>query len=45
MEYIYARLITKGLKTIDDIPTQYTDKVIEILRGWGYNVDDLKGGE
>ena len=45
MEYIYARLITKGLKTIDAIPAEYTDKVIEILRGWGCNIDDLKGGE
>lgn len=45
MEYIYARLIMKGLKTIDDVPAEYTDKVIEILRGWGYNVDDSKGGE
>lgn len=45
MEYIYARLITKGLKTIDDVPAEYTDKVVEILRGWGYNVNDSMGGE
>ena len=45
MEYIYARLIMKGLKTIDDVPAEYTDKVIEILRGWGCSIGDSEGGE
>lgn len=42
MEYIYARLIIKGLKTIDAVPAEYTEKVTEILLRWGYNADGSK---
>lgn len=42
MEYIYARLITKKLKTIDEVPTDYTEKVTKILLGWGYNPDGTR---
>ena len=31
MEKIYADLIRKGLKTIDDVPDRLKEKVIKIL--------------
>lgn len=31
MAKIYANLIRKGLKTIDDVPEELKEKVIEIL--------------
>ena len=31
MAKIYANLINKGLKTIDDVPSKYVDAVKEIL--------------
>lgn len=42
MEYIYARLIIKGLKTIDEVPGDYAEKVAAILFGWGYNPDGTR---
>lgn len=32
MPKIYAELIRKGFKTIDDVPVNIRDKVIEILK-------------
>lgn len=31
MEYIYARLIRAGFKTIDDVPENLKEKVQELL--------------
>lgn len=33
MAYVYARLIQKGLKTIDDVPELLRDEVRKILEG------------
>ena len=32
MERVYADLIQKGLKTIDDVPERLRDKVSELLK-------------
>ena len=36
MAKIYAELIVKGKKTLNDVPAQLKDQVIEILREWGW---------
>lgn len=33
MAKIYAALIKKGLKTIDDVPEKLKDEVLKLLRG------------
>lgn len=33
MAKIYAELIKKGLKTVDDVPAGIKEKVLEILNG------------
>lgn len=33
MAYVYARLIKKGLKTIEDVPEALREQVLEILEG------------
>lgn len=37
MSKIYANLIVKGLKTIDDVPARFKDAVLEILQLEGYD--------
>ncbi|SCI51333.1 CD1375 family protein [Intestinibacter bartlettii] len=37
MARIYANLIEKKLKTIDDVPTRFKNAVLEILTNEGYN--------
>lgn len=37
MARIYANLIEKKLKTIDDVPSKYKDAVLEILNNEGYD--------
>lgn len=32
MVYIFAELVKKGLKTIDDVPSQLRDQVEELLK-------------
>ena len=39
MVKIYAKLILKGLKTIDEVPSALRNEVAEIL---GYTGDDVK---
>lgn len=34
MAKIYANLIKKGLKTIDDVPTALKDQVMDIRKHW-----------
>lgn len=41
MAKIYAELIVKGKKTIDDVPERLKEEVIQILKDWGYII----GGE
>jgi hypothetical protein len=41
MAKVYAELIVKGKKTIDDVPGKLKDEVIRILKEWGYII----GGE
>lgn len=36
MARIYAELIVKGKKTLNDVPAQLKDQVIEILTEWGW---------
>lgn len=43
MYKIYADLIEKGLKTIDDVPTRIRDKVKQELIKRGH--EDLLGGK
>lgn len=38
MEYVYADLIRKEKKTIDQIPQQHRDAVRKILASWGIEV-------
>lgn len=35
MAKVYANLIRKGLKTIDDVPDKLKNDVIQILNDWG----------
>lgn len=35
MEWLYATLIKKKLKTLNDVPERYKDGVIEYLILWG----------
>ena len=37
MVRVYANLIIKGLKTIDDVPNKYKDSVLELLRNDGFD--------
>ena len=37
MVRVYANLIIKGLKTIDDVPNKYKDAVLELLRKDGFD--------
>ncbi len=39
MAAIYARLIIQGQKTLDDVPKQLKEQVLEILKENGYTVD------
>ena len=43
MVKIYANLIRKGVKKIDDVPAKLKDHVIHILNDWGIATegDDL----
>lgn len=45
MAKIYAELIMKGLKTIDDVPARLKDEVLRILAENGYiaPVDESEG--
>ena len=36
MAKVYAELIVKGKKTIDDVPANLKEEVIEILIEWGF---------
>lgn len=36
MAKVYAELIVKGKKTIDDVPANLKEAVIEILIEWGF---------
>ena len=38
MAKIYAELIRKGKKTIDDVPDKIREDVVQILNGWGINL-------
>lgn len=42
MAKIYAALIIKGRKTIDDVPDKLKDEVIQVLADEGYNPDGSK---
>lgn len=41
MAMVYATLILKGLKTIDDVPVIIREEVIQILRDLDINVENL----
>ena len=38
MAKIYAELIRKGKKTIDDVPDKIRKDVVQILNEWGINL-------
>ena len=38
MAKIYAELIRKGKKTIDDVPDKIREDVVQILNEWGINL-------
>lgn len=40
MAKIYADLIRKGVKKINDVPTKLKDDVIKILNNWGVVTED-----
>ena len=42
MAHVYASLIIKGRKTIDDVPENLKEEVIQILDEKGYNPDGSK---
>ena len=39
MAKIYADLIRKGVKKIDDVPAKLKDDVIQILNDWGITTE------
>lgn len=39
MAKIYADLIRKGVKKIDDVPAKLKDDVIQILNDWGIETE------
>lgn len=42
MSRIYANLIERGLKTLDDVPKKLKDAVKQILKDDGYLTDNTK---
>lgn len=42
MSRIYANLIERGLKSLDDVPKKLKDAVEQILKDDGYLKDDTK---
>lgn len=42
MSRIYANLIERGLKTLDDVPKKIKKEVEQILKNDGYLKDDIK---
>lgn len=39
MAKVYADLIRKGVKKIDDVPAKLKDDVIQILNDWGITTE------
>lgn len=39
MAELYARLVVKGKKTLDQVPADIRSRVRQILIDWGYPVD------
>lgn len=43
MAKVYADLIRKGVKKIDDVPAKLKDDVIQILNDWGIATEGDEG--